>query len=117
MMNLEAALKDQPFIQYQQRRYDDLLAELEENLNKARSIPDIDLQNHLDELDKKDLKTSGWTTTPLDNVEHDFVSPLLNNYLADLERRKEILEDPDSGYCTKMRKGVDVNSAEDLVNL
>lgn len=93
MMNLEAALKDQPFIQYQQRRYDDLLVELEENLRKAKPKSDIDLQNHLDELDKKDLKTSGWTTTPLDNVEHDFVTPLLNNYLADLEKRKADLED------------------------
>ena len=70
-----------------------MLAELEENLKKARTVSDVDLQNHLDELDKKDLKTSGWTTTPLDNVEHDFVTPLLNNYLADLEKRKADLED------------------------
>ena len=85
MMNLEAALKDQPFIQYQQRRYDDLLAELEENINKSRKKEDEDLKAHLDELSKKELKTTGWTTTPLDNVEHDFVTPLLNNYLQDLE--------------------------------
>ena len=70
-----------------------MLVELEENLRKAKPKSDIDLQNHLDELDKKDLKTSGWTTTPLDNVEHDFVTPLLNNYLADLEKRKADLED------------------------
>ena len=70
-----------------------MLAELEENLKKARTVSDVDLQQHLDELDQKELKTSGWTTTPLDNVEHDFVTPLLNNYLADLERRKADLED------------------------
>jgi len=42
---------------------------------------------HLDLLDKKDLKTTGWLTEPLNNVDHDFVSPLLNNYLKDLEKR------------------------------
>ncbi len=42
---------------------------------------------HLDTLAKADLKTTGWTTTPLDNVDHDFVTKLLDNYLKDLEKR------------------------------
>jgi len=45
------------------------------------------MQKHLDALDKADLKTTGWITTPLDNCDHDFVSPLLDNYLKDLHTR------------------------------
>ena len=73
--------------------------ELEDNLKKAREQKDVDMEAHLAVLDKKDLKTTGWTTTPLENVEHDFVTPLLNAYLKDLEDRRFQLEDEDSGYC------------------
>ena len=40
--------------------------------------------DHIDELDKKDLKSTGWTIEPLDNVDHDFVSNLLVRYLKDI---------------------------------
>lgn len=40
--------------------------------------------DHLDELDNRQLKSTGWITVPLDNVEHDFVTPLLNLYLEDI---------------------------------
>ena len=65
-----------------------MLMELEGNLEKARGLKDVDLENHLALLDKKHLKTTGWTTTPLENVEHDFVTPLLTAYLSDLQERK-----------------------------
>ena len=49
----------------------------------------MEMKNHLDVLDKADLKTTGWTTEPLENVDHDFVTPLLNRYLDDLGKRIE----------------------------
>ena len=64
-----------------------MLEDLQAFQKEAQGKPDHDMQAHLDLLDKKDLKTTGWLTTPLDNVDHDFVSPLLTDYLKDLEKR------------------------------
>lgn len=81
MMELDSAIKDQSYVQYAQKRYDKLLEDLQDFQKVAQGKPDEDMCKHLDLLDEKDLKTTGWLTTPLDNVEHDFVSPLLTNYL------------------------------------
>jgi hypothetical protein len=43
----------------------------------------------MDELSAKSLKSSGWTMEPLENVEHDYVTDLLNRYLQDLEDRQD----------------------------
>ena len=50
-------------------------------------------------------------------MEHDFVTPLLNNYLQDLEARKIELEGSNEEYCKQLRKGVEVYEAENLVNV
>ena len=72
---------------------------------------------HLDLLDEKDLKTTGWLTTPLDNVEHDFVSPLLTDYLKDLEKRIAHHDKKDSGMAANLRKATRVTDSEELVNI
>ena len=74
------------------------------------------MEAHIELLDKKDLKTSGWVTTPLNNVDHDFVSPLLNNYLEDLEKRMAYHDKEESGMAANCRKGVRVADLEELVN-
>ena len=66
--------------------------------------PDHDMVNHLNLLDKKDLKTTGWLTTPLDNVDHDFVSPLLTNYLKDLKKRMARHDKQEAGMAANLRK-------------
>lgn len=47
------------------------------------------MKKHLYLLDKKDLRTSGWTTRPLDNLQHNFVGDLLSRYMEDLETRMD----------------------------
>jgi len=74
------------------------------------------MKNHLDALDKADLKTTGWTTEPLENVDHDFVSPLLNRYLKDMNTRIEKHKKKDAGFAQNLRKTVQIMDAEDLVN-
>ena len=54
---------------------------------------------HFDALDKADLKTTGWRTEPLDNVDHDFVTPLLNNYLKDLQKRISKQDNKNAGFA------------------
>ena len=75
------------------------------------------MTKHLEALDRADLKTTGWITSPLDNVEHDFVSPLLDNYLQDLHNRIYDQEEKEAGFAKKLRKAVQVLDAEDLVNV
>ena len=84
MMNLEAAMRDQSYVQYQQKHYNKLLTDLQATQDAAKGEPDREMMAHLDELDNRQLKSTGWITVPLDNVEHDFVTPLLNLYLEDI---------------------------------
>ena len=78
MMNLESAMSDQSYVQFQQKRYDDLLLDLGLHEAKVKGMPDREMNDHLDALDSKDLKSGGWTCIPVENAEHDFISPLLN---------------------------------------
>ena len=73
--------------------------------------------DHLDELDNRQLKSTGWITVPLDNVEHDFVTPLLNMYLEDIKTRIKRHDAEDAGFATGLRKCVKLADTEDLVNL
>ena len=84
LQNLDAAAKDQKYQQYNQRKYEELLNDLAEYSNKHKGAIDRDMQDHIDELDKKELKSTGWTVVPLDNVDHDFVSDLLVRYITDI---------------------------------
>ena len=116
MMELGAAMKDQPYVQYQQKRYEGLLSEVQGHMERNKGVPDKELNKLIDSLDKADLKTTGWTTTPLENVDHDFVSTLLNNFLKSLNKRKKLHDNEDSGFAMNMRRGVEISEIEELIN-
>ena len=67
-------------------------------------------------LDKRELKASGWITEPLDNADHDYVSPLLFNYLDDLKQRQEDGNREDASFIETMRKKVKIDMMGDVVN-
>ena len=117
MMNLDAAMRDQSYVQFQQKNYNKMLAELQAVQDKAKGEPDREMQEHLDELDRRDLKTTGWTTVPLDNVDHDFVTPLLNTYLEDIATRIKKHDEEDAGFARGLRKCARLQDTEDLVNI
>ena len=94
-----------------------MLEDLQKYQKDAKGKPDLDMVAHLDVLDKKDLKTTGWITTPLDNVDHDFVSPLLDMYLKDLQKRVEHNDAEESGVAANLRKATRVADSEELVNI
>lgn len=116
MMNLDIAMKDQGYVQFQQKKYEVLIADLQKHQDRMKGMPDVDLQDHLDQLDKRELKTTGWLTSPLENVTHDFVTPLLKNYLADLKKRAVQHEDEEAGFAANIRKSVRVTDSMQLVN-
>mmetsp|Transcript_13179 Transcript_13179/g.17911 ORF Transcript_13179/g.17911 Transcript_13179/m.17911 type:complete len:203 (+) Transcript_13179:1587-2195(+) len=94
-----------------------MLEDLKKAEDKCKGQPDKEMNKHLDMLDRADLKTTGWTTEPLENVDHDFVTPLLNRYLEDLNKRIEHNKKKDAGFAASLRKTVQVTDAEDLVNI
>ena len=93
-----------------------MLSELKKHEERAKDEPDYELRAHLDLLDKADLKTTGWTTTPLENVDHDFVSPLLTAYLKDLKKRIAKESDKDAGFARNLRKAIKIEDTEELLN-
>lgn len=84
MLNLGVAVQDQAFMQFSSQKYHELIRKLEADEELHRGVPDNDLQDHIDALEKKELKSSGWLSTPLINTDNDFVTKLLNRYLQDL---------------------------------
>lgn len=76
-------------MQYTSQRFSELIRKLEADEERHRGEPDNDMQNHIDALEKKELKSSGWLSTPLIGTEHDFVTKLLNKYVQDLQGRAE----------------------------
>jgi hypothetical protein len=38
---------------------------------------DLEIQDHLNLLEKSNLKSTGWNISPLENAKHDFVNVLL----------------------------------------
>ena len=117
MMNLSSAMRDQQYVQYQQKSYETMLADLKKIQQEAKKAPDAEMQKHIDALDKKDLKTTGWLTTPLDNVDHDFVSPLLNQYLEDLRDRMKNHSSEDGGFAKSLRKIIRLDESQEMVNV
>ena len=75
------------------------------------------MSDHLDALDGKDLKSAGWTCMPIDNVEHDFVTPLLDHYIKDLAGRMAKQRHNKGSYAQTLRKGVRILESENMVNL
>lgn len=69
------------------------------------------MERHLEELDKKELRMSGWTMEPRENVTNDYVIGLLKRYMVDLEDRMLIHDKNESGIAMTLRKvtGLDVS--------
>ena len=74
------------------------------------------MAKHLGLLDKADLKTSGWTTRPLQNCDHDFVSKLHDRYLADLDSRIKKHAAKDATISHQLRKAAALIDSEELLN-
>jgi len=67
-------------------------------------------------LDKHELKASGWISEPLDNTDHDYVSPLLKNYLDDLKMRQDAGHSENATFIETMRKVIKMDMMTDVVN-
>ena len=64
-----------------------LTLDTESLLQRSKGVDDIDLEVHLRELERYDLKSCEWKHRPLENAHHDYFSDLLERYLDDLASR------------------------------
>jgi len=78
---------------------------------KYKNEPDREMCDHLDDLDGKDLKSGGWNCIPIDNVDHDFVTSLLDRYLKDLKTRMVDHSEKESGFAKSIRKAVRIKDS------
>lgn len=113
---LDVAQKDQQFVQFQQKSYDEVLMALEKHIRVSRDTKDLELEQHYKDLDKFGLRSAGWITEPLDNVEHDFFSELVEKYLDDLEVRKGLGNSENSPFVEILRKTVLLDEMSGVVN-
>ena len=74
------------------------------------------MQDHIDELDKKELKSTGWTTTPLNNVDHDFVTNLIARYIDDVKTKMALYSSEKASFCQNLRKNIKIGDVEELVD-
>ena len=104
MKNLQSAVDDQKYQEYIKKRYKLLESDIDKTRREAVGLPDADIVLHYRKLDQYGLKSEEWKNGPLENPEHDFVSPLLDAYLTDLEKRQAHAKGPDASYASLMRK-------------
>ena len=88
MQHLDVAMVDERYIKFCKKKYKKLSDAVEDAKSAAFETPDHDLENHYNNLDRYYTRTSEWKLEPLDNPEHDFITPLLNRYLEDIEFRQ-----------------------------
>ena len=70
---------------------------------------------HFDELDKYGLKGTEWRQLPVDNPEHDFITPLLGNYLEDLNERKNLSTHGKPKFVDLLRKQMKIGDMSDII--
>lgn len=93
-----------------------MLLTLEKQIRVCRETKDLELEQHYKDLDRYGLRSAGWITEPLDNVEHDFFTELVCKYLDDLELRKSLGNDENSPFVEILRKTVQLNEMSEVVN-
>ena len=89
MLQLKTAKTDPGFVHFQKVMYEGIIEKTRKLCKEGAELDDIDLTEHLEMLEKKNLMKSDWVTVPpTDQTEGtDFVTPLMNAYLEDIRVR------------------------------
>jgi len=92
-LNLKAAAKDKEFAIFQRRLYQDSALKLKDTVQQAEWIEDVDLRDHLNLLQEKNIRTDAgdWVVAPSHDITagFDFVTDIMENYLTELRVRKK----------------------------
>jgi hypothetical protein len=71
----------------------------------------------MEELDRYHIRQTEWKLEPLENPQHDFVTDLLEKYLADLTHRQHLGNVKNARMSDLIRKPVQLDSVEKQINI
>ena len=63
-MQLSASKKDAGFVIFQKNLYEGIIQSTRARSKEAQNIDDIDLTDHMEMLEGKNLMLAGWSTVP-----------------------------------------------------
>jgi ABC-type proline/glycine betaine transport system ATPase subunit len=76
---------------------------------------DKDYEDHIAALLKFHIPQSQWIMKPLQNPDNNFVDPLFNRYLIDLEQRNTLLVNDVSSVAATIRRTVRMQDMHDII--
>ena len=116
-MKLKAVRQDQNFILHTKVLYESAVESTKAAYTAALAKEDIDLKEHLEDLNHKELAVNDWDPFPLTDVppEADFVSDLFTRYLEDIRVRKKIAEWGRPPPAVMLRKTVRLSEIDRII--
>jgi len=116
-MKLKAVKQDQNFMIHQKVLYETATEMTRQACIQAEKIEDIDLKEHLELLEYKELAKNDWDPFPLYNISEgaDFVSSLFKRYLDDIRIRKKEAEFGIPPPSVLLRKTVRLNEIDLMI--
>ena len=105
-------------MEFQQNFYEKITDQTRGKLKEARSNMDVDLNDHLLDLDKKNIKQGDWDVFPMPDISAgcDFVTDLLYCYFEDLRVRKKLQDYGDPPTSVVLRKNVRLGDIDHLID-
>jgi len=88
-MALEVARKDENYIAFQKKIFAGFNAQTRVECEKAEKFFDVDLKDHLEQLEAHHITGNDFQPMPAKTVHfhQDFVQDLMNRYLEDIDHR------------------------------
>ena len=116
-MALEVARKDEGYIAFQKKVFADFNAQTRAECDKAAKFFDVDLKDHLAQLEAHHITGNDFRPTPAKTVHfhQDFVQDLMNRYLEDIDHRRAAGEVGKANAATTLRKCIRLGEIEDMI--
>ena len=87
MKHLEAAMNDSEYVKYTSQVFETMENEMDRLRRTGINEPDAEIDEHYEQLDRYQLRSTDWKTEPIDIPSFSYVNPLLHRMLRDLDKR------------------------------
>ena len=118
LLQLKASKGDAGFVVFQKNLYEGIIEATRQRKKDAENIDDIDLTEHLEMLEKKNMMLAGWNTVPpVDQTEgSDFITPLMESYLDDIRVRTKEDQFGEPTASILLRKTVKLQAIDGIID-
>lgn len=119
LMKLKAVKSDQNYMIHQKVLYETATESTRQACIAAQKIEDIDLKEHLADLNHKKLAKNDWDPFPLYDITEgsDFVARLMTRYLDDIRVRKKEAEFGIPPPSVLLRKTVKLSEIDRMIEI